>query len=544
MTENNGNGNRANPMVKRNQGNLQQKSSQLANSQSETPATYNPYEENFDQSVVLRQSPLWPRIALGAILGIVSFGIIWSYFAKMEQVVSARGQLQPQGNVKEVQSPINGVIQKMAVNKTIEPGEDPSRKGKRYEEGDIVKQGQVLLHYDSSTVKSRIDSLQNIQDSLKQENSFYRQVMNESTTQPTAVEQEINRLDLPPSIAMLARNRTALVEENRLYRAQLGFTEPDEKLGRDELERLQASTKEAETRTQTARLEQQQIEKQLSQVKVQIKNVKTQLETERQKLEKLTTLLDEGGISEFRQIEQKQKVQQQEAELERLQEEKQRLLIDLDQAEEEFQNTEATTQKEVLDRIAQNKQQIAQIDSQLTKALVDNKNRISELESQISEAQQKLQYQNLKAPITGKIFDLEAGQGFVPNTGQKLMKLVPQQNLVAKVFITNQDIGFVEEGMEVDVRIDTFPFSEYGDIKGELISIGSDALPPNETYDFFRFPAKIKLKSQTLNTNGREIPLQSGMAISTNIKLQEERRVISLFLDRFTNQVEAIKGVK
>jgi HlyD family secretion protein len=343
---------------------------------------------------------------------------------------------------------------------------------------------------------------------------------------------------------MLARNRTALVEENRLYRAQLGFTEPDEKLGRDELERLQASTKEAETRTQTARLEQQQIEKQLSQVKVQIKNVKTQLETERQKLEKLTTLLDEGGISEFRQIEQKQKVQQQEAELERLQEEKQRLLIDLDQAGEELQNTEATTQKDVLDRIAQNKQQIAQIDSQLTKALVDNKNRISELESQISEAQQKLQYQNLKAPITGKIFDLEAGQGFVPNTGQKLMKLVPQENLVAKVFITNQDIGFVEEGMEVDVRIDTFPFSEYGDLKGELISIGSDALPPNETYDFFRFPAKIKLKSQTLNTNGREIPLQSGMAISTNIKLQEERRVISLFLDRFTNQVEAIKGVK
>ncbi|MFB6275178.1 MAG: HlyD family efflux transporter periplasmic adaptor subunit [Halothece sp.] len=544
MTENNGNGNRANPMVKRNQGNLQQKSSQLANSQSETPATYNPYEENFDQSVVLRQSPLWPRIALGAILGIVSFGIIWSYFAKIEQVVSAKGQLQPQGNVKKVQSPINGVIKKMAVNKTIEPGEDPSRKGKRYEEGDIVKEGQVLLHYDSSTVKARIDSLQNIKDSLQQENNFYRQIMNDSTTQPSTVEKEINRLDIPPAIAMLARNRTNLVEENQLYRAQLGFVKPDEKLSRDELERLQASQKAANTSTQAARLEKKQLEKQLSQVKVQISNVKTQLETERQKLEKLTTLLNEGGISEFRQIEQKQKVQQQEAELERLQEEKKRLQVKIEQAEEKLQNTTATNQKNVLDRIAQNKQQIAQIDSQLTKALVDNKNRISELESQISKAQQKLQYQNLKAPTTGKIFDLEAGQGFVANTGQKLMKIVPQKNLVAKVFITNKDIGFVEEGMEVDVRIDTFPFSEYGDIKGKLISVGSDALPPNKTYDFFRFPAKIKLKSQTLNTNGREIPLQSGMAVSTNIKLQEERRVISLFIDRFTNQVEAIKGVR
>jgi HlyD family secretion protein len=224
--------------------------------------------------------------------------------------------------------------------------------------------------------------------------------------------------------------------------------------------------------------------------------------------------------------------------------EKQRLLLDLEQAEEELNNTQATTQKNTLDRIAQNKKQIAQIDSQLTKALVDNQNRIAELNSQISQAQQKLEYQNLKAPITGKIFDLEASPGFVANTSKKLMKIVPQDHLIAKVFITNQDIGFVKEGMKVDVRIDTFPFSEYGDLQGELISVGSDALPPNETYDFFRFPAKIRLDSQTLNTNNREIPLQSGMSVSANIKLREDRRVISLFIERFTKEVESLKNVR
>jgi HlyD family secretion protein len=116
--------------------------------------------------------------------------------------------------------------------------------------------------------------------------------------------------------------------------------------------------------------------------------------------------------------------------------------------------------------------------------------------------------------------------------------------LIAEVFITNQDIGFVKEGMTVDVRIDSFPFSEYGDIQGEIISIGSDALPPDQIYDFYRFPAKIKLDSQTLNTNGREIPLQSGMSVSTNIKLREDRRVISLFLERFTKEVESLKNVR
>jgi HlyD family secretion protein len=538
------NGNQPNQMVPAENGKIKTKSSQLAKSQSAPPATYNPYEEDFDQSVVLRQSPIWPQVVLWTILGVVTFGVVWSYFAKIEQAVSAQGQLKPQGDVKEVQSPINGVIKEIATNQTIEPGEDPTRQGEPYEEGDIVKKGQVLLHYDSTTAEARIESLQKIRSALQQENSFYRQVMNNSTTAPTAVETEINRLDIPAEVAMLARNRTALVEENRLYRAQIGLGERDENLGSDEIERLQASTTEASTRTQSARLEKQQIQRRLRQVEVQIDDAKTQLQTEQEILQEMSPLMEEGAVAKLQFVRQKQKVQQQEARLNQLQQERERLLLDIDQAGEDLQNTRAVTQKDALDRIAQNKKQIAQIDSQLTKAIVDNENRISELNSQISQAQQQLEYQNLTAPITGKIFDLQASPGFVANTSEKLMKIVPQENLVAEVFITNQDIGFVKEGMKVDVRIDSFPFSEYGDIKGELISIGSDALPPNETYDFFRFPAKVRLDSQTLEVKDREILLQSGMSVSTNIKLREDRRVISLFIERFTQEVESLKNVR
>ncbi|NBD18141.1 MAG: HlyD family efflux transporter periplasmic adaptor subunit [Cyanobacteria bacterium] len=538
------NDNRPHSMVSRQNGKLNVSPSQLEKSQSANSISYNTYEDNFDQAVVLSQSPLWPRVVLVTILGVIGFAVAWSYFAKIEQAVGAQGQLKPQGDVKEVQSPINGVIKGMATNSTIEPGEDPSRKGELYEEGDLVQQGQVLLHYDSTTAQAQIESLERIRASLQQENSFYRQIMNSAATAPAAVETEINRLDIPTEVAMLARNRRALVEENRLYRAQIGIGEQDKDLGRDEIERLQASTREATTRTEAARLEEQQIAKQLRRVDVQLENTRVQLQTEREKLEKLTTLFEEGGISEFRQIEQKQRVQEQEARLAELQQEKQRLLLDQTQAGQELENTTATTQKDVLDRIARNKQQIAQIDSQLTKAIVDNENRISELNSQISQTQQQLEYQNLKAPISGKIFDLEASPGFVANTSQKLMKIVPQENLIAEVFITNQDIGFVKEGMTVDVRIDSFPFSEYGDIQGELISIGSDALPPDETYDFFRFPAKIRLDNQVLAVQDREIPLQSGMSVSTNIKLREDRRVISLLLERFTKEVETLKNVR
>lgn len=538
------NGNRPNQMVPSKGGNISIKSSQLAKSQTASPTAYNPYEDDFDQSVVLRQSPLWPRVVLWTILGVVTFGIAWSYFAKIEQAVGAQGQLKPQGDVKEVQSPINGVIKEIAINETIEPGEDPSRQGQPYEEGDIVKQGQILFHYDSTTAQARIDSLETIKASLRQENSFYRQVMNNAATAPGAVETEINRLEIPVEIAMLARNRTALVEENRLYRAQIGIGEQDDNLGLDEIQRLQASTTEATTRSETARLEEQQIQRRLRQVDVQLDDAQVQLQTEQEILNELSPLMEEGAVARLQFVRQKQKVQQQEARLKQLREERERLLLDITQAGQEIENTEAVTQKDALDRIAQNKKQIAQIDSQLTKAIVDNENRISELESQMSQAQQQLEYQNLRAPITGKIFDVQASPGFVANTSEKLMKIVPQDNLIAEVYITNKDIGFVKEGMIVDVRIDSFPFSEYGDIEGELISIGSDALPPDETYDFFRFPAKISLDSQTLQVKEREIPLQSGMSISANIKLREDRRVISLFIERFTQEVESLKNVR
>lgn len=536
------NGNQPHSMTPKGKGNIQLKSSQLAKSQSSTSALPNAYEENFDQSVVLSQSPFWPRFTLWTMLGVIAFAIGWAYFAKIEQVIGAQGQLKPEGNVKEVQSPINGVVEKMAINETIEPGEDPTRQGEPLEDGDIVQEGQILLHYDSTTAKAQINSLERIQQSLKQENRFYQQVMNNSPT--NTVEAGVNLSEIPPHFAMLTRNREALVKENRLFRAQIGLGQIDSNLGIDESQRLTVSSREAQTRREASHLEEQQIRKQLRQVEVQIDNTEIQLATENRKLGKLTELFEEGGVSEFRKIEQEQQVQERTARLDNLREEKQRLLLDLQQAGEELQNTEATTQKDVLDRIAQNKQQIAQIDSQLTREIVDNENRLSELESQISEAQQQIIYQNLKAPITGKIFDLQASPGFVTNPTQPLMKLVPQENLIAEVYITNQDIGFVRKEMTVDVRIDSFPFSEYGDIQGEIIFIGSDALPPDQTYDFFRFPAKIRLDSQTLNARGQEIPLQSGMSVSTNIKLRENRRVVSLLLERFTKQIETIKEIR
>ena len=177
---------------------------------------------------------------------------------------------------------------------------------------------------------------------------------------------------------------------------------------------------------------------------------------------------------------------------------------------------------------------------------MENDKRIAELTSQISRTQVTLKYQEIKAPVGGTIFDVHAAPGYVPppNQTEPLLRIVPDDKLIAEVNITNQDIGFVRVGQKVDVRIDSFPFSEFGDIKGTVISIGSDALEPDEIYQYYRFPTKVEMDHQYLKTTEREIPLQSGMSVTANIKVRENRTVLSLIAELFNKKVESLKQVR
>jgi len=234
------------------------------------------------------------------------------------------------------------------------------------------------------------------------------------------------------------------------------------------------------------------------------------------------------------------------SELEQLHKERDRLIYVTSQAKEKLINAKATTQKDLRDKIGENNKKLAEIDSNLNKIIVENDKKIAETESQISQTKLNLRQQELRSPGKGIVFDLKASPGFVPNVAQDkpVLKIVPEEDLIAEVDVTNQDIGFVQPGQKVDVRIDTFPYSEFGDIKGQVISVGSDALPPDETHKFYRFPTKIKLNEQSLKINNKKINLQSGMAVTVNIKVKENRTVMSLFTGIMEPKVDSLKQVR
>ncbi len=243
--------------------------------------------------------------------------------------------------------------------------------------------------------------------------------------------------------------------------------------------------------------------------------------------------------------EQQQLIKQRESEIRQVDEEYARFQLSASQGVVKLKNSLAVNRKDLFAKVADNDKRIAEIDSQLNKSIVENEKKITETVNQLIQAQQSMKYQEIRSPVDGEVFELKAYKdGVVSNNSpEALVQVVPNKDLVAKVFITNKDIGFVKVGQVVDVRIDTFNFSEFGDVKGTVEWIGSDALPPDQVYPFARFPAKIKISAQTLVVKGEIKKLKPGSSVKANIKLRD-RTVMSIFTDMFSKQSDGIKNLR
>jgi hemolysin D len=474
------------------------------------------------ESVVLQQSRLWSRGIAWCIAGVTVAALVWAAVARLEEAVPATGKLEAQGATQEIKVPTNGVVKTVYI-----------------QDGQQVKKGEKLLSLDSSVAMAQKMTLQNIQSNLLQENALYASLMKDQV----AVIPDAPILSTKPGMASLARNRTALAAENRLFQAQLASD--GGRLSASQKVRLKTSQNELASRRQMAELEISQLQEQLGQADTQLAGAKDILEINQGILQDIEPLEKEGALARVQYLRQVQEVRSQQVEVDRLIQEQARLSLAIAQAQQKLSNIQSGSQKDLLTLISDNEKRIAAIDSQFSKAIIENQNRLDEIDSQLSETQQILRYQDLRSPIDGVVFDLKAAPGYVANINinEPVMKVVPNRNLLAKVYIRNQDIGFVNEGMPVDVRVDSFPFSEFGDIKGKLSWLGDDALPPTEERKFVSFPAKVSLDQQTMWIKGRRVQLQSGMSVSVNIKVRD-RTVISIFTDLFTRQLEPLKNVR
>ena len=169
---------------------------------------------------------------------------------------------------------------------------------------------------------------------------------------------------------------------------------------------------------------------------------------------------------------------------------------------------------------------------------------LADLRSKLIELNVNIRYQAIRAPEAGLVFELKPkSRGFVAETSEPVMKIVPFDRLEARVEVPSTDIGFVQVGKAADISIDSFPASDFGVLQGKVRKIGSDALPPDQLKQFYRFPVDIRLNSQQLKLkSGASLPLQVGMSITANVKLRKVT-YLQLLLSDFKDKAKSLQRI-
>ena len=207
---------------------------------------------------------------------------------------------------------------------------------------------------------------------------------------------------------------------------------------------------------------------------------------------------------------------------------------------------------------------VSELQSEKTKALsqfiADNENKAAdaarkadEARSALAKASARLSHMKLYAPIDGVVQQLSVTTvDQVVGAGQQLAVVTPTEpSLQVEALVANMDIGFVKVGQDVAVKLDAFPFTRFGALRGKVIRIASEAVDEQEAKrtlanatasanpgaspsaqgqpESFVFPVTVAIEESAMRVDGASIPLTPGMTASVDIKT-DSRRIIDYLL--------------
>src|SRR5262249_42336487 len=161
------------------------------------------------------------------------------------------------------------------------------------------------------------------------------------------------------------------------------------------------------------------------------------------------------------------------------------------------------------------------------------------LAQDLIKAEQKTRLQLLTAPVDGMVQQLAIHTvGGVVTPAQALLAVVPSDSrLETEALVSNRDIGFVRPGQHAEIKIDTFNFTRYGLLHGEVLSVSQDAIirdrPQNRASNRepgslndtsepkgqeLNYSARISLDRAAMRIDDLMVNLSPGMAVTVEIK--------------------------
>jgi hemolysin D len=432
----------------------------------ETPDR-SPHEVQFlPAALELQERPIHPapRVFVWLIMAFVVIALAWACFGRIDVVATAPGKIIPSGKSKVIQASATAVVKAIHVH-----------------DGQQVKAGELLIELDSTVARADVSRVQSdlLAASIDRARAEAMLYAIDHQTPPSILDLAINGADSEQSLAA----QRWLTGQYQEYRSSLD--------------------------TADAEIAQRQAD--IFSANGQIASLQKSLPIAVRLADDYRQLLDKQYIPRHAFLEKEQA----RLDIERQMRLQQASLLQASTARREVERRRVglvtQTRRAMLDLLQQAEQQAALLKQDLAKATYQD------------------ELTTLESPVDGTVQQLGTHTvGGVVTPAQPLMTIVPSgQPVEIEATLENKDIGFVHRGQKVTVKIETFTFTKYGVISGEVVSVSSDAVEDEKRG--LIYTAKIKLAQDNLTVDGKRLALEPGMSISAEVKT-DERRVIEYFL--------------
>lgn len=360
--------------------------------------------------------------------------------------------------------------------KTIQTLTDSEIEEIYVQEGQYVKEGQELIKFNQTEVLANIRRIKNEMRALEISIARQKALLTDNPEDNFTYDQDIDEYLVKMHSGLLKSQMTEKAAKIGVLEGQIAKAEKEKETTQAEIDRL-------------AKL----------------------LPSVTERIEKKKILVDQKLMARLTFLEQ-------EEELTNLQEQRK---VQLKKIAETEANIESL-KKEL-------RQYLAEFDKNLMQELTETREKLESYQQELIKYEEALKRTVVKAPLSGYVQQLVYHtKGGVVETAKPIMNLVPEDyKLEAEVMILNKDIGFVRPNQEVEIKIDSFPFTKYGTIKGEVRNISGDAVQDEKLGLIFK--SRLTLLDNKIKADGQVVRLIPGMSVTAEVKTGK-RRVIEYLL--------------
>ena len=471
------------------------------------------FEEDWSESTRETIETL-PRISLRGLLYVLLIGaaiaVPWTVFAKVDQIATAQGRLEPKGKTISLDAPVSGTV--ISIN---------------VKEGEQVIPGQPLIQLESQLVSSQLQQQQ--QKLVAQQNQLAglnllknQQLLALRTQQQESKAQELVRQSL---IEQAQQNLDALKAS---YNTQIAEKYAQLEQAREAINARRSAQKLAQIRQATAQERVTRYQEAWQQGIIAKERLLEAEQIIQEAQENIAQAASEIAQAEARYREQQNsynKLQQQ-------------ITAEIKQAQlrlEEQQRTYKSLVQSNSLAILKSQEAIKNTESQI----LVNQGNIATINSAINALEFQLQQRTINSPVIGTVFQLPIQKpGAVVQASQMLAQIAPRDSpLILRAKITSRESGLITTGLPVKLKFDAYPFQDYGVIPGQLTWISPDSKTVSTTSPVAEqqtnyYEIEVELERNYIQSRDREIVLTPGQTATVEIVIKQ-RRLIDVFLEPF-----------